>query len=180
MNRVSHILTVIVLALVPAAASARDGEPDRLAAISWLVGDWTGVGEGRGGVSAGTRQAARIQNGHFIKIEGRSVYPKQDRNKSGEVHSSIDLWSYDRQRRLLVLRQFDSLGFVSTYVQDPAASTDGRLVLVSERIENAHSGWRTRYTYTYQPPNEYHELFELDTGKGLEPYVSTRFLRSED
>jgi hypothetical protein len=65
-------------------------------------------------------------------------------------------------------------------VQDPAASTDGRLVLVSERIENAPSGWKTRYTYTYQPPNEYHELFELDTGKGLEPYVSTRFLRSED
>jgi hypothetical protein len=180
MRPIFHIL-VILLALAPGAASgARDGEADRLAALSWLVGDWEGVGEGRGGIAASTRHAARVQNGHFIRVEARSIYPKQDKNKSGEVHTSIDLWSYDRQRKLLVMRQFDSLGFVSTYVQDPAASTAGRLVLVSDHIENAHAGWRTRYTYTHRAPNEYQELFELDTGKGLEPYVTTRFLRKED
>ena len=170
----------ILLALAPGAASARDGEADRLAAIAWLVGDWAGVGEGRGGAAAGTRHAARVQNGHFIRIEARSVYPGQDGNESGEVHTSLDLWSYDRQRKRLVMRQFDSLGFVSTFVQDPAASTAGRLVLLSEHIENVPAGWKTRYTYTYRAPNGYHELFELDTGKGLEAYVSSRFLRIED
>lgn len=174
------ILAILVLPLSPAPAAARDDEADRLAAISWLVGEWAGVGEGRGGVSAGTRHAARVQNGHFIRIESRSVYPKQDRNKSGEVHTSIDLWSYDRQRKLLVMRQFDSLGFVSTFVQDRAASAAGRLVLVSEHIENVPPGWKTRYTYTYRAPNEFQELFELDTGKGLQPYVTSKFLRNED
>lgn len=174
------ILAILVLALAPAPAAARDAAADRLAAISWLVGDWAGVGEGHGGVSAGTRRAVRVQNGHFIKVEGRSVYPKQDKNGSGEIHGSIDIWSYDRKRGLLIMRQFDSLGFASTFAQDRAASTAGRLVLVSEHIENVPPGWKTRYTYTYRAPDEYHELFELDTGKGLEPYVSSRFLRIED
>jgi hypothetical protein len=175
-----YILVVLLAALAPAPATARDAPSDGLAAISWLVGDWAGVGEGHGGASAGMRHAARVQNGHFIKVEGRSVYPKQDKNKSGEIHSSIDMWSYDKKRDLLVMRQFDSLGFASTFVQDPAASTAGRLVLVSEHIENVPAGWKTRYTYTYRAPNEYQELFELDTGKGLAPYVSSRFLRIED
>jgi len=172
------ILVILLLALVPAAALAQDA--DRLAAISWLVGDWEGVGEGRGGTSASARHAVRVQNGHFIRIEARSVYPKQERNKSGEIHSSIDLWSYDRRRKLLVMRQFDSLGFVSTFVEDRAASGTGRLVLVSEHIENVPPGWKTRYTYTYRAPNEYQELFELDAGKGLEPYVTSNFLRGGD
>jgi hypothetical protein len=179
MRLARHILLILILALAPAAVPARDGESDRLAAVAWLVGDWEGVGEGQGGISASSRRAVRTRNGHFIRIEGRSVYPKQDKNKSGEVHASLDLWSYDRQRKLLVMRQFDSLGFVSTYVQDPAASASGRVVLVSERIENAHPGWKTRYTYIYRAPNEYQELFELDMGKGLQPYVTNRFLRLE-
>lgn len=177
MGPARHILVILLLALAPGAAPARDGKADGLAAISWLVGDWAGVGEGHGGISAATRHAARTRDGHFIRIEARSVYPKQDKNKAGEVHASLDLWSYDRQRRRLVLRQFNSLGFVSTFVEDRAAGTAGRLVLVSEHIENVPAGWKSRYTYTYRAPNEYHELFELDTGEGLAPYVSNRFLR---
>jgi hypothetical protein len=173
-------ILIVLLVLASGAASAREGQADRLAAISWLAGDWAGVGEGHPGASSGTRRAGRVENGHFIKVEGRSVYPKQEKNESGEIHSSIDLWSFDRKRNLLVMRQFDSLGFVSTFAQDRAASTGGRIVLVSEHIENVPAGWKTRYTYTYRAPNEYHELFELDTGKGLEPYVSSRFLRIEE
>lgn len=180
MKSVFQFLAVLLLALAPGAGLAREGAADRLAAISWILGGWAGVGEGRPGASASTRHATRVQNGHFVKVEGRSVYPKQERNDAGEVHSSIDLWSFDRRRNLLVMRQFDSLGFVSTYVQDRAASTAGRLVLVSEHLENVPAGWKTRYTYTYRAPNEYHELFELDMGKGLELYVSGRYLRTRE
>ncbi|WP_313918158.1 hypothetical protein [Tahibacter sp.] len=32
--------------------------------------------------------------------------------------------------------------------------------------------------YTFVPPDEYRELFELDpNGKGFQPYTSNRFLR---
>lgn len=110
-------------------------------------------------------------------IEGRSVYPKQEANKDGEVHTSLDIWSYDKTRKVLVLRQFDSLGFVSTYVQDVAASSATRIVMVSEHLENVPAGWRARYTYEFVGPDEYRERFELDFGKGYELYVAGKYLR---
>jgi hypothetical protein len=168
----------ILLAAAPVAAAPSPTAEDGLAAISWLVGDWAGVGQGQPGTSASTRHGERIHNAHFVRVEGRSVYPRQEGNPAGEIHTSSDLWSFDRQRNLLVMRQFDSLGFVSTYVQDRAASTNGRLVLVSEHLENVPAGWRARYTYEQAGTDGYHELFELDSGHGFERYVDGRFLRA--
>ena len=173
--RLAFKFLILLFAFAPGGAWAA-AAPDRLAAIAWLVGDWTGVGEGRPGISASSRHAQRF-NGHFIRVEARSVYPRQESNPSGDVHTSLDIWSFDRRRNLLVMRQFDSLGFVTTYVQDQAASTGGRLVLVSEQMENVPAGWRARYTFEQPAPNEYRELFELDSGTGYQRYVSNRFLR---
>ncbi len=172
-------LVVLILVLSAGVAFAGDVKSDKLSGVSWLVGDWEGVAEGQPGTSASTRHARRVHNGNFIVIEGRSVYPKQEKNKSGEVHTSTDFWSFDKQRNLIVMRQFDNLGFVSTYVQDRAASKDGRLVLVSEHLENVPKGWKARFTYSYKAPDEYHELFELDSGKGFELYVLGMRLRVE-
>jgi hypothetical protein len=174
--RLAFKFLILLFALVPGAASAA-AAPDRLAAIAWLVGDWAGVGEGQPGTSASSRHVERMLGGRFIRVEARSIYPRQERNRSGDVHTSLDVWSFDRRRNLLVMRQFDSLGFASTYVQDPAASTAGRLVLVSEQMENVPAGWRARYTFENPAPNEYRELFELDSGTGYQTYVSNRFLR---
>ena len=179
MTKLIRAILILFAVLVAARSPAQHSHEDRLATIAWLTGHWAGVGEGRPGTSTSTRHAERIQGGHFIRIEGRSVYPRQERNRSGEIHSSIDFWSFDRRRNLIVLRQFDSLGFVSTYVQDRAASTNGRIVLVSEQFENVPAGWRGRYTYEHPAADEYRELFELDTGNGFQPYVSNRFLRTD-
>ncbi len=179
MTKLIRFILILFTASTAASSPAQHGREDRLAAIAWLSGPWAGVGEGRPGSSTSTRHAERIQGGRFIRIEGRSVYPPQDGNSAGEIHSSLDVWSFDRRRNLLVLRQFDSLGFVSTYVQDRAASANGRIVLNSEQFENVPAGWRGRYTYEHPAADEYRELFELDTGNGFETYVSNRFLRSE-
>ncbi|MDP3749943.1 MAG: hypothetical protein Q8Q88_23190 [Phenylobacterium sp.] len=163
-------MLVLMMLAPPSLAQERPAEP--LSAVEWLIGGWTGVGEGQPGVSAAVRCARRVQGGRFLMVEGRSVYPKQEANKAGEVHTSVDFWSYDMARKRLVLRQFDSLGFVSTYVQDLRASTPRRFVLVSEALENVPPGWKARYTYEVLGPDEYHELFELDVdGKGLKTYV---------
>jgi len=176
-----HIVpTIIVLVFAASPSLAREKKSDGLAPVAWLAGDWTGVSEGDPGIAASERHAKRVHNDRFVMVEGRSVYPKQEKNKSGEVHTQIDIWSFDRLRNLIVLREFDSLGFVSTYVQDRAASTEGRIVLVSEHLENVPAGLKARYTYTFRAPNEYHEFFELDgDGQGLKPYVSGKFLRAE-
>jgi hypothetical protein len=171
-----RLVALALLLLAPAAAQGQT--PDPLAPVAGLVGDWTGVGEGAPGASAATRHVTRIQDGRFIMLEGRSVYPKQEKNKAGEVHTSFDIWSYDKARKRIVLRQFDNLGFVSTYVQDPAAGADRRIVLTSEHLENAPAGWKGRYTYEFIGADEYREHFELDPdGKGLKTYVLGRYLR---
>lgn len=154
--------------------------PPELSPVAPLLGDWTGVGVGEPGTSAATRHTISRHEGHFIQVEGRSVYPRQDKNKSGETHTSTDLWSYDGTRKVIVLRQFDSLGFVSTYVQDRAASRAGHVVLVSEHLENVPAGWRARYTYDFVGPDEYSEHFELDpNGKGFSTYVLGKYLRDK-
>jgi hypothetical protein len=173
------LIMIFALATDSAVAMQTNERADPLAAIGWLVGDWTGVGEGQPGTSASSRHAERAHDGHFIRIDGRSVYPRQERNRTGEIHTSLDIWSYDRRRGLIVMRQFDSLGFASTYVQDRAASTNARLVLVSESLENVPAGWRARYTYEHPAADEYLELFELDSGHGFERYVAGRFLSSQ-
>lgn len=176
MNLVRRLLVVLAIGLSPLAARAQ--APDPLSQVSALVGDWTGVGRGEPGTSAATRHIARIQNGRFVMAEGRSVYPKQEANKTGETHTSLDVWSYDKARGLIMLRQFDSLGFVSTYAQDKAASRADRIVLVSESLENVPAGWKARYTYDLLAPDEYREHFELDPdGKGFKTYVLGRYLR---
>jgi hypothetical protein len=157
---------------------AQESKGDPLAAVSALAGDWTGVGEGDPGTSAAWRHGERLHDGQYIRVEGRSVYPRQEKNKTGEVHTQTDNWSYDKARHRLILRQFDNLGFVSTYVEEPAASRPGHLVLTSESIENVPAGWKARYTYDFLGPDEYQERFELDPdGKGFQPYTFNRFLR---
>jgi hypothetical protein len=177
--RLTFLLCLVPLLLSSCASAQAQPRQDRLAAVAWVVGDWTGTGEGQPGRSTSERHAARIQSDHFIQISGRSIYLPQPANTDGETHTQLDIWSYDRQRQVLVMRQFDSLGFASTYVQDVAASVGGRIVMVSESLENVPAGWRARYTFEHPSANEYHELFELDMGRGFETYVSNRFVRSE-
>jgi hypothetical protein len=163
------------------AASAGSAEPAAgLAEFNWLVGDWAGLGEGEPGKSATERHIAPMLDGKFLRVEGRSVYPRQEGNPKGDVHAELGVWSFDRARKSIVLREFDTLGFVGTYVLDRKASEANRWVLVAEHLENVPSGWRARYIYTFVAPNEYHEVLELDSdGKGFKPYVGNRFLKVE-
>ena len=106
------------------------------------------------------------------------MYPKQEKNPKGEIHAQLDLWSYDEARGSIVLRQFDTLGFVGTYVLDKTASGPDHWVLVAESLENVPKGWKARYMFTRKSDDEYHETLELDSdGKGFQPYVTNRFLR---
>jgi hypothetical protein len=172
------IARILSLCFIAGTASAQT--PDALADLRWLIGEWKGVGQGDPGTSASERHIDSFLDGHYIRASGRSVYPKQERNPHGEIRGQLDIWSHDRARSSVILRQFDTLGFVSTYVLDKSASSAERWVLIAESLENVPKGWKARYIYTRPSANEYHEVLELDaTGKGFKPYVSNRFLRIE-
>jgi hypothetical protein len=174
------LLTAFLILLAP-GLSAAEPMVDGLAPLRWMVGEWRGVGQGDPGISGSERRVDSYLEGKYIRAQGRSVYPKQEKNPKGEVHAELDLWSFDKARSVIVLRQFDTLGFVCTYVLDKAASTADRWVLTAESLENVPSGWKARYIITRKSDDEYHEQLELDPdGKGYKPYVMNRFLKIAD
>jgi hypothetical protein len=173
-----RLLVVGLLMCMVGSAGAASPSADGLAELRWLVGEWRGVGQGDPGISGSERHIDSFLDGKFIRAEGRSVYLKQEKNPKGEIHSELDIWSYDRARSIIVLRQFDTLGFVGTYVHDQDASAQDRWVLVSETLENVPKGWKARYVITRKSDDEYHEQLELDPdGKGFKPYVTNKFLK---
>ena len=167
----------IFVMLAAISANGAEDPSSALQGLMWLAGDWRGIGEGEPGTSASERHVEPFL-GRFLRMDGSSAYPRQERNPRGEIHRQMDVWSYDEARATLVLREFDDLGFVATYVLDAAASTADRLVLIGEHLENVPQGWRARYTFTFVPPDEFREMLELDAdGRGFKPYVSNRYLR---
>lgn len=186
--RIPDGLSTWVLALVtlgatlaPMLVSATRQAPapaDALASLMPLVGRWTGTIEGQPGNGTVERTYERVLNGRFIEARNRSTYPPQEKNKRGETHEDVGLFSFDAGRKRIVLRQFHTEGFVNQYVLD-AASTPGKLVLVTEAIENIPAGWRARETYVLTSEDQFEEIFELaPPGKDFEPYSRSRLTRA--
>jgi hypothetical protein len=173
-------MSVRTLLLLVSATAAYAQSPS--AAAVWdpvrpLLGRWEGSAEGRPGTGKATREYRFVLNQRYIEIRNQSAYPAQPKNPKGEVHEDWGMISFDRVRKKLVLRQFHIEGFVNQYVQESTA--DGRLVFVSESIENIPAGFRARETYTFAGPDEFTERFELaEPGKDFEPYSTTRFRRA--
>jgi hypothetical protein len=175
-KRLTSIASAILLLTALCASAA---EPDGISAMAWILGDWIGKGTGEPGQSSSERHARKVLGDRFVRVEGRSEYARQESNPNGEVHVQTDMWGYDRARKILTLRQFDSLGFASTYVLDTDASTSSRWVLNAEQLENVPKGWRARYIYVLTSGEEYEETLELDMdGKGFQPYVTNRFRKA--
>lgn len=178
--------TVVILAAFGASlspmlvASSRQASApaDTLALLAPLVGRWTGTTEGQPGNGTVERQYERILNSRFIQVRNQSTYPPQEKNKKGETHQDVGLFSFDSGRKRIVLRQFHTEGFVNQYVLDPT-SAPGKLVLVTEAIENIPVGWRARETYILTGADQFEEIFELaPPGKDFEPYSRSRLTRA--
>jgi hypothetical protein len=177
----------VVLLLAASAGQAQTiarqpmGEP-----LAHFVGQWQGAVEGEPGRGTSERSYEYTLGGKYVLVKNRSVYPPQEKNPKGETHEDVGYFSYDTQRRRLVLRQFHVEGFVNQYVQEPpaplpvpdAANPPLRLVFVSEAIENIPAGWRAKETYLFDGPDAFTETFELaEPGKAFAVYAKTRFTR---
>jgi hypothetical protein len=79
--------------------------------LRFLVGNWSGAGEGESGLSTVTRSYQFVLGGRFLEARNRSVYAPQEKNPKGETHEDLGLFSYDKARAQFVLRQFHVEGF---------------------------------------------------------------------
>lgn len=175
------MLPAIAVWLALAAPTVRADAPpagdDPWASVRFLAGEWQGQSDGQPGQGQVRRSYRFVLGEKFLHEQNVSTYPPQPKNEKGEVHEHWSLFSYDRARRLLVLRQFHQEGFVNQYVLTAGAGTD-KLVFETEALENVPPTWKARESYERLSVDEFVETFELAVGGGAwEVYSRTRFKR---
>lgn len=168
----------VVLGLCLGSAAMAQ-QANSLEPLERFIGNWTGTATGAAGEGTVARRYVKALGGRFIQEQNTSIYPPQEKNKKGEVHEHSGMFSYDRQRKLLMLRQFHIEGFVNTFrqVSEPGAS---KLVFESEGFENFNNAWKARESYEFDGADRFVETFELaPPGKEFQVYSRTELRRAK-
>lgn len=176
----SRSFTALLVLLGTLAGTVRAAEPesDRFGPLRRFVGEWAGTASGEGGNGTVTRTYRLVMEGRFIHETNISRYPPQEKNKAGEVHEHQSFFSYDKARKLIVLRQFHVEGFVNTYRQATEPGAPESLVFDSEAFENFSNAWKARETYQFLSADEFVETFELaPPGKPYQVYSRNQLKR---
>ena len=149
MFRASAIAVIIVLASASAVAT------ESLKDIDWILGTWRGTTSGDPGEGMIERVCQYVLAGRYIECRSTSMYPVQEKNKKGEVHTEIGIISFDKRAKKLRLRLFTVEGFVNTSIEEEP------LVFVTETIENIPPGWRAREAWRRTDDDSLEETFSL-------------------
>ncbi len=167
--RMGFLLFLLVPTLL--LGQNKESAPSPWEALKPLVGEWQGTSKGQPGNGIVERRYAFLFGGTFLEATNTSTYPPQEKNPKGETHDDKGLFSYDKQRRKLIFRQFHGEGFVNEYVLESISADGRKFTFVTERIENIAAGWRARESYAIVSDREFVERFELaEPGKDFELY----------
>ncbi|MEK6674155.1 MAG: heme-binding beta-barrel domain-containing protein [Planctomycetota bacterium] len=177
-------LFVVAFSIPPLTTAAQENgrsagsDHDPWKPLRFLMGAWQGTGQGQSGASTVERHIDFVLEKRFLQVRNKCVYKPQEKNPNGETHEDWGMFSYDSNRRKLILRQFHVEGFVNQFVQESISSDGKTLVFVTEQIENIPTGWRARETYRVIADDQFEEVFELAAaGKEFEVYSRITFKR---
>ncbi len=165
------LFAALMISMVPASLSQEDS-PDVWKPFQFFVGKWEGSGEGKSGVSRGKQEFGFVIGGQYLQVKNETVFEPQERMPKGQTHTDWGFFSYDRQRKAYVLRQFHVESFVNQYVC-PAPSEDGKtFIFLSEALENLPPGFKARLTYRILDDNNFEQTFDLAApGQEMECYA---------
>lgn len=166
------------LGVFAAPAWAADATQDPWRPLRRFIGDWVGTTSGQAGNGEATRSYRFVLNGRYLNEVSASRYPPKGDKAFGEVHEHWSMFSHDKSRKALALRQFHVEGFVNTYRQSSEGDATP-LVFESEAFENFSNAWKARESYEFVSADEFIEVFELAApGKPYEVYSRTHFTRA--
>lgn len=149
--RSTAIVTVVtamvaISGALTAQQPAQQPPPDALSPVRILVGKWRGTSEGQPGRATVEPEYTGLFGSRFIHARNRSTYAPQEKNPKGEVHEDMGIFSFDKARKQIVLRQFHVEGFVNQYVAE-APSKPNTMIFTTEAIENRISPAYCKYVY---------------------------------
>ena len=87
-----------------------------------MIGAWTGEESATFGDGRGERTYELVLQDRYLLGRNRSVFPSPDGLPDGDDHEDWTVVSYDNDRDKYVLGQFNSEGFVNTFVLDDAST----------------------------------------------------------
>jgi hypothetical protein len=171
------VLALVALGIsVPAEEVAEPSEPaDPWGPLKLLVGTWQGEIEGKLGAGTGVRRYELIMSDRYLLSRHLSIRLPQEKSPEGDQHEELGVFSFDRERKTLVYREFMQEGVV---VRSPCNVEGTKVVCVSEAVESG-PGIRARLTLEITDRFRFTEVYELAwPGKGFEHYFTNRWTRS--
>jgi hypothetical protein len=152
-------------------------KPDPWAPFRLLEGTWEGTIEGRLGQGRGRRRYEFLFDGLYLVQRHASVRLPQEKSPQGDYHRELGVYSFDRERGVIVLRTFMVEGYVVRYACETEPK---RFVCTSESVESG-SGVRARLTVEVQDRYRFEETYELAfPGQELTTYFTNRWTRASD
>jgi len=141
-----------------------------------LIGNWEGTGEGFGNSKSDiSAEYSWLMDKQYIEIKHHSEFAPTAQNSKGEIHDDFGVVSFNKERGVVVFRQYHSEGFFNEYVLDESDSNDSTLIFETERIENFVPGGRARFTIKLIAANEIETVFEVGfPGKELACFGTNR------
>lgn len=152
-------LIVLILFLPLVVLSQQDQTEDPWERLRFLEGTWEGTGEGMSGVSSVIQDYRLILNNQFLRMTTKSVFAPQEKNPKGETHEDLGIFSFDRSRKVFVLRGFYVEGFVNQYVFNPSSEDRDSMEFVTENVENAPPGTKAKLVFRKTTNEEIEQSF---------------------
>lgn len=173
----NKILLVFILTLT----LSLQGQESTWESLNYFAGSWKGHETGKAGIGVGSRTYEFIMDGKYLFADNISKFEPQEKNPEGEIHKDWAFISNDKGRKVLVLREFHSEGFVIQYALDSLESSEKKYVFISEAVENAPPGMRAKVTIEIQGENEFLEIFDLAfTGKDYVEFLRNHWTRLKE
>lgn len=177
MSPVGTLLSMLIafVAAGLARGQAPETEQDPFVFLRHLAGRWEGAIDGRLGTGKGIREYEWILDDQFLLLRHGSVRMPQEKSADGDHHRELAVFSFDREQKKIMLREFMVEGVVSLYGCD---ATKERLVCVTEHVESG-PGIRARLTLEFESPYAFTEIYELAFPKDPEllHYFTNRWTR---
>jgi len=151
---------LFLAALIIIMISAHAQQP--LSRFENLIGRWEGTGTGFGNsTSVVTAEYIWILNKQFLEVKHHAEFEPTDQNAEGEVHDDLGIISFNKERNVVVFRQYHNEGYFNEYVLNDSLSSPTQLIFESERIENFVPGGRAQFTINVQGTDKIQTVFDV-------------------
>lgn len=157
MNR-RLLLALALLGLAGPAYAQEAGAWKPFQELSFLVGSWSGAGEGSGRIGGKVVSFTNEVPGVLLIYRGKTIFPALE-GKAEETSQETGVFAYDGDKRKYEATIFFSTGVWGTF--DVEFGADGTVRLVSSRLVNFAPGSRARLSFTPKGPGELAVLTEL-------------------